>query len=117
MYPREYTCTRQLIVATMVSINRLKGSRRKPKGMLISPDISQRPVICMGACMDQFRTSRKTALASETPTAAMEIPAERRACGRAKSMMSAKAANGVSALRAAARRFASWVHARFTVTP
>ena len=46
-----------------------------------------------------------------------EIAAERRACVRVNSMMSAKAANGVSALRAAARRFGSWVHARFTVTP
>jgi hypothetical protein len=67
--------------------------------------------------MDQFRASRKTALESDTPTAAMEIAAERRACGRVKSMMSAKAANGVSALRAAARRFGSWVHARLTITP
>jgi hypothetical protein len=91
----------------MVSMSRLRGSKRKPMGMWMSPDISQRPVICIGAGRDQFRTSRNTALASDIPTAAMEIPAERRACDRVNSIMSAKDANGVNALRAAARRFGS----------
>jgi hypothetical protein len=49
--------------------------------------------------------------------AAMEIPAESRTCGRANTMISAKAAKGVNALRVAAMKFGSWVQVMFTVTP
>ena len=78
----------------MDSINRLAGSSRKPKAMVVCPAAIQRTEYCSGAVMDQWRASSARAAAAEMATAAMESPADRRARGRVKRMMRANATAG-----------------------
>jgi hypothetical protein len=100
----------------MVSMRRLSGSRRKPKGMKISPEMSHFPVYRMGSVRSQCRTRRKRALAREVVMAAMEIPAARRRCSRNKTRMRAKATKGVADARAAASRVGSWSQEGFILS-
>src|SRR6056297_3526453 len=80
--------------ATTSSINRLNGSSRMPRGMMISPDIIQFTLACMGAAADWWRIRRKTAQTRLMVTAPMETPAAARGRFRNSSRTAANAIMG-----------------------
>ena len=69
---------KKLMIATTVSMSRLVGSIRKPKGTLMSPDISHRPIYSIGCARRQPAISKKTDPTREIAKAAIDKPAESR---------------------------------------